>query len=211
MPDDIIRIAVVDDHPLMQNGICQLLEAQKNIVVTGRYDCGAVALDGLSRELPDILLLDITLPDTTGNELVRVISRKYTSLRVIALTSIDTPYQVRDMMQHGCSGYVLKSAAPEIILAAVNEVAKGGQYVQEHLQKELLNAVFKQSKNSQLTKREREILTLICQGETNNEIAEKLFLSLRTIENHRFALYQKFDVKNTAGLVKAALQQGLIE
>lgn len=210
MSIESIRIAVTDDHPLMLQGVCQLLEANPNMLVIGRYSSGDELLKGLAQQIPDILLLDINLPDTTGNALIRTIHRHYPTIKVIALTSLDTPFQVKDMMQHGCSGYLLKSSSPHIISEAVNNVYHGKRFIDPALQELLLQDAIGNTTDSKLTKREKEILAMICAGETNSNIAKKLFLSLRTIENHRFTLYRKFNVNNTAGLVKVALEQGLV-
>ncbi len=206
-----IKIAVTEDHPLMLKGICDLLNSYDHLEVIDRYLSGAALLEGLTYQLPDVLLLDLSLPDKTGNELVRIIGPRYPGLRILILSSIDTPYQIKDMMQGGCSGYLLKSAAPEVLVRAIEEVCEGRQFLDPLLKEQMLGDVFGQTKSKKLTNREKEILTLICQGETNVGIAQTLFLAQRTVENHRFSLYKKFDVKNTAALVRVALQQGLID
>ncbi len=208
-----IKIILTDDHPLILEGMARLVDARDNMTVTGTYNSGRALLDALSEgPLPDILLLDIALPDTTGNELIRTISKQYPQLKVIALTSIDAPYQVKDMIQNGCSGYLLKTNEPAVIIEAIETVYKGEQYLAPGLKEQLLDTMLNGSKpgTKELSKREQQILTLICNGEKNADIAKQLFLSLRTIENHRFALYEKFGVNNTAGLVKVALQRGLV-
>lgn len=211
MKASTIKIAIADDHSLIRQGISFLLMNQKKFVVTGQYANGQDLLSGLEAELPHVLLLDINLPDTTGNELVRILSKKYPSLRIIALTGLDTSFHIRDMMRHGCSGYLLKSSDSAILLEAIDAVIQGNKFVDPALREQVMNMVIQPEKSQELTKREQQILQLISEGVTNNIIAEKLCLSLRTIENHRFTLYQKFKVNNMASLVKVAMQLGLVE
>jgi DNA-binding NarL/FixJ family response regulator len=214
MEKPLIKIILTDDHPLIREGIARLIDARDNMEITGLYNSGQALLNALAQQpLPDILLLDISFPDTTGNELVRVIHKQYPGIKVIALTNIDAPYQVKDMIQHGCSGYLLKTTEPDVIIEAIESVYNGEQYLAPGLKEQLLDTMFTGSKpkTKELSNRELQILTLICNGKKNADIAKQLFLSLRTIENYRFALYEKFGVNNTAGLVKAALQLGLVQ
>lgn len=213
MTNPIIKIILTDDHPLILEGMAKLIDAQEHMEIAGQYDSGTALMNGLAAQqsLPDILLLDISLPDSTGNELVRLIRKQYPSIKIIALTSMDAPYQVKDMMKKGCLGYLLKTSAPAVIIEAIERVYLGEEYLAPGLKERMLDAMLKGHKNSALTKREQQILTLVCNGDTNADIAKQLFLSLRTIESHRYALYEKFGVSNTAGLVKVALLQGLIQ
>jgi DNA-binding NarL/FixJ family response regulator len=213
MTNPIIKIILTDDHPLILEGMAKLIAAQEHMEIAGQYDSGAALIEGLAvqQPLPDILLLDISLPDITGNELVRLIRKQYPAVKIIALTSMDVPYQIKDMMKRGCSGYLLKTSAPSVIIEAIERVCQGEEYLAPGLKERMLEVQIHGHKNRALTNREQQILTLICNGETNTHIAKQLFVSLRTVENHRYALYEKFGVSNTAGLVKVALQQGLIQ
>ncbi len=210
-----IKIALADDHPIVIEGISNLLRQHPHFEVIATFNTGASLLDGLGKITPDVLLLDIHFPDTTGNELVRTISKKYPDLRVLALTSVDNVYDIKDMMQHGCSGYLLKSSPLPMLVEAIETVHKGEQFVAPELKEQLLQSMLQgqQSKPAglKLTQREQTLLKLLSEGKTNNEIAAELFLSHRTIENNRLSLYQKLGVRNTASLIKVALQQGLIQ
>lgn|SRR5690606_18968396 len=211
----LIKIALTDDHPIVIEGIRNLLLQQAGLKVMATYTNGSDLLAGLQQTLPDILLLDIHLPDMTGNEIVRIISKLYPELQIIALTSVDNVFDVKDMMQNGCSGYLLKSSPLPMLVDAINRVYNGEQFVAPNLKEQLVESLLRNNtdkpSNLKLTQREETLLTLLSEGKTNNEIAAKLFLSHRTIENNRLSLYQKLGVRNTASLIKVALQKGLIQ
>jgi DNA-binding NarL/FixJ family response regulator len=139
-----------------------------------------------------------------------IIAKKYPTVKMIALTNVDVISQVKQMLQKGCLGYLLKDVSPEILLKAIETVHNGEQFLKEDFKTQLLNSLSGNESNHLITRREKEILKLIVEENTNQEIAGKLFLSLRTVENHRNNLLQKLQVKNTAGLVKIAIQEGLI-
>lgn len=212
----MIKLTIADDHPMVITGLLNILRPYPHLEVIATYLTGAALLEGLKEQVPDVLILDLHLPDTTGNELARILKRQYPQLRILVVTSVDNPYHVRDLLQHGCLGYILKSAAPETVVAAIEQVYQGEEFLEPALQQQVLDSVLhpaahKKARHVRLTKREQEILGMLCDGLSNYEIGDKLFLSHRTIENHRMSLYQKFDVKNTASLVKMALQLGLIK
>jgi len=210
-----IKVAIVDDHVLIVQGLQNLLGHHPDIIITETYDSGKMLLEGLKQKQPDVLLMDIQLPDQSGNELVRIISKRYPALKIIALTSMDTIFHIKDMMQHGCVGYVTKQAGAEVLLDAIKQVYSGTEFLEESIEtrwmKSLLKTQKQQSMQAPLSRREKEILKLIAAEYTNQEIAEKLYLSQRTVESHRYSLLQKLNVKNTAGLVRVALQMGLVE
>lgn len=210
-----IKIDITDDHPMVISGIKNMLYYHKHIEVQHTYTTGADLLNGLAVSQPDILLLDIQLPDITGNELARTIIKNYPGIKIIVLTSMDSVFHIKDMMHVGCKGYILKTANKEILLDAIEKVYQGDEYVEEGLKDRLLAHVLhlkpRKDLSSALTRREKEILLLIAAEHTSNEIAEQLCLSQRTVENHRFSLLQKLNAKNTVGLLKAALQMGLLK
>jgi DNA-binding NarL/FixJ family response regulator len=210
-----IRIIIADDHPIVLEGITNLLRTHAQFEVLATYGTGKDLLEGLEKQTPDILLLDLNFPDTTGNELVRIISRKHPDVRIIALTSADNTFDVNDMMQHGCSGYVLKSAALHVLVNAIEKVNAGEVFLEPDMKEQLFQSLLGPSKNKllsdKLTQREQTILQLLADGKTNNEIAAELVLSHRTIENNRLSLYHKLEVRNTAELIKEALKRRLIK
>ena len=206
----MIKLAITDDQVIILNGLQKILADVTNIKITGVYNNGDELLEGLAKEQPDVLLLDIQMPGKSGIELSAIITKQYKNIKIIALTNIDVVAQIKKILQQGVMGYLLKDASPETIVNAIETVHGGEQYIQEQLRQQLLNSLSAGNAKQIVTRREKEILQLIVDEFTNQEIAEKLFLSLRTVENHRNNLLQKLDVKNTAGLVKIAIQEGLV-
>lgn len=210
-----IKIAIADDHPIVVEGLRKMLAAQPHMEVIANYNSGKALLEGLKTQQPDVLLLDIHFPDTTGNELAHTIVPLYPELQILVITSVDDPFDVQDMIRHGCSGYVHKTVDPEMLVEAIETVYAGGEFLQPSLREGLVEAMLRPgSKNPgriHLTLREREVLELICEGLTNMDIGNKLYLSHRTIESHRVSLYEKFGVNNAASLVKLAVQYRLVK
>jgi DNA-binding NarL/FixJ family response regulator len=213
-----IYIAIADDHPMVISGLTTLLHPYRHIVVQNAYNTAAQLLEGFQFYQPDVLLLDILLPDRSGKDLVPIIRKTYPQVRILALTSLDAPAMVTSMLRRGCTGYLLKGAGPATLANAIETVYKGENYIETGLKEQLLQNVigFKQQTSDQavlpgLTQREKEVLELIAAEYTTKEIAEKLFISYRTAENHRCSLIQKLDVKNTVGLIKVAIQLGLVK
>lgn len=206
----MINVAIVDDQVIILNGLQKILAEADHINVSALYNNGDQLLEGLELSQPDVLLLDIQMPGKSGIELAAIISKKYPAIKMIALTNVDVLTQMKQMLQKGCLGYLLKDVSPEILVNAIETVYSGQQFLNENLKKQLLNSLSGQDDKQLITRREKEILKLILEENTNQDIANKLFLSLRTVENHRNNLLQKLNVKNTAGLVKIALQEGLV-
>lgn len=210
-----VTIAIADDHPLVLNGLQNVLRDSKEMKVIDVYSNGAELLEGLTGKAPDILLLDIQMPGKQGDELAKIISRKYPDIKIIALTNLENVYFIKSMFQAGVMGYVLKTAREDVLLEAIRTVYAGSQFLEATLREQVmqhtLSSGHKNSENPLLTQREREVLQLIAANHTSREIAEMLFLSKRTIDHHRNSILLKLDVKNTAGLIKKAITLGLIE
>lgn len=213
-----INVSIVDDHPMVISGLTNMLQSFKHIHVISHFFNGKDLLDGLPQYLPDVILMDIMMPGIQGPDLVKQVKALYPQIKVLAVTSLDTPGQIRNMMQCGCSGYLLKNTDQNILLDAIEQTFAGAEYIEPALKEQLVQSVlrFKEKNETSnyaqkivLTRREKEILQLIIQENSNQEIADKLFVSLRTVENHRFNLQQKLQVKNMIGLVKVAIQMGL--
>jgi DNA-binding NarL/FixJ family response regulator len=206
----MIRVAIVDDQVIILNGLQKILADAPHVKIEGVYNNGDDLLEAMEKNIPDVLLLDIQMPGKSGPELAVIIAKKYPTVKMIALTNVDVISQVKQMLQKGCLGYLLKDVSPEILLKAIETVHNGQQFLKEDFKTQLLNSLSGNESNHLITRREKEILKLIVEENTNQDIAGKLFLSLRTVENHRNNLLQKLQVKNTAGLVKVAIQEGLI-
>lgn len=210
-----IKIAITDDHPMVISGLTSLLAPYPELLVSAVYNNGQELIDGMQAEIPDVLLLDMRLPDISGSDLVKTIRRCYPDLKILIITSEENPYLAKEMLRLGCLGYCLKSIDADNLYKAIITATGNEVYIDPHMQKLLIHSVVSKShlpfSKIQLTRREEEILNLLCEGLNNYEIAEKLYLSHRSIEAHRRSLHQKFDVKNAAALVKKAIQEGWIK
>jgi len=210
-----IRIAITDDHPGMLKGLQGMLEGYTHLKVTALYPNGKALLAGLQQQAPDVLLLDVHLPDITGDELTRIIAHRYPDVKILILTSHDNIFFIRSLLRNGALGYILKTAEEEVLTAAIESVYAGIQFlspeVKDTLVKDTLRLKQTFATQSELTPREKDIIRLIAEEYTSQEIAEKLLLSTRTVNNYRLGLMQKLDVKNMAGLIRKAIQMGLVE
>jgi DNA-binding NarL/FixJ family response regulator len=203
----MIRVQIVDDHKLLVEGLCKLINESGVATVT---QVSYNAADGgrmLAKELPDVLLLDINLPDANGVDLCKKLKTMHPSLKILALTSYGEYSVVRRMMENGASGYVLKNAMSEEMIAGIEAIAKGDTFLCHEVDV-IMNR--KAHEAIWLTARERELLRLIVEGLTNPEIAEAIFLSPETIKGYRKNLLLKLGAKNTATLVKMAIEQRLV-
>jgi len=206
----MIRVAITDDQEIILNGIQKILGMSPHIELAGTYKSATDLLDGLNTLIPDVLLLDVQMPGINGIEAAGIIHKKFPGVRIIALTNVDVIPQVKKMLAQGCMGYLLKDASSETIFQAIEAVHAGEQYLHEPIRNLLLKSFSEKKSKHLITRREKEVLVLVAQGLSNKEIAERLSLSIRTVENHRNHLLQKFDVKNAAGLVKIAMDEGLV-
>lgn len=210
-----IRLAIIDDHAVVIDGLKTMLGTfpQLHIVLTAQ--AGAELLYELETALPDVLLMDIQMPGTNGIDLCKQLAKKHPFLKIIAFTSFDDSNYVKQLFRSGAKGYLLKSSDKHTIVKAIEAVMEGEEYMDEAIKRILLQESITGQRRSlfevPLTKRETEILKLIAEGHSSQEIADKLFIGLRTVEAHRLNINQKFDVKNTAGLVKEAIKRGLID
>lgn len=211
----MIHVAITDDHPLILKGIKEILEDIPEVKISGQWLDAASCREGLKTSVVDVMLLDINLPDGDGVDLCKEFSTTYPHLKIVALTTYNQSLVVRNMMKSGAAGYLLKTATSNEIEEALHTVVKGQTYLQPGI-REILEASEDTTKPSmglppKLTRRERQVMELICQEMTTAEIAEALFISHKTVETHRQHLIQKMGVRNTAGLVKEAIRQGLLE
>jgi DNA-binding NarL/FixJ family response regulator len=208
-----ITIGIADDHLLVIQGIRAMLSGSNFQVLFSAVN-GKDLLEHLSENQPDVLLLDIQMPDMNGVDLCKAITKCYPEIKIIALTNMDESHYVKQMIRNGASGYLLKNVDQLTMINAIEEVMIGNQYLDSQIRQNIMDEMLLGKKRSvqqvELTKRELEILALIAKEFSNNEIAEKLFISLRTVQTHRLNISQKLNAKNLVTLVKEAYRRGLI-
>lgn len=212
--DATIKIVLVDDEILFRKGISFLLEKEKNIKVIFEASDGSELISFLKESSihPDIIIMDLKMPILNGVEATKLIRNEFPKIKIIALTSYNSKSFVANMISVGAVSYLVKNATPQELLLTINEVAAKGFYYDEFVMKNIQEnmCVSKNIKsyldNNFLTSRELEILKLICEQKNTVEIAEKLFISPRTVEGHRNNLLLKTESKNIAGLVVYAIQ-----
>lgn len=208
-----MKIAIADDHQLILEGLQGMLKENPEIEIVFTANSGKELMHCLESRLPRVLLLDIELPDNNGIELCKIIKKKYPDLKIIALTNHDETVYVKKMMKSGANGYLLKGTDRATLIDALRSVSNNELFIDETINRNILKETITGKPTAsrlKLTKRETEILALIAHEYSNQEIADKLFLSIRTVESHRLSLTQKLDVKNSVGLVKEAFLRGLI-
>lgn len=210
-----IKLAITDDHLLVICGIKAMLAPYPHISVVYESNRAGALMAALPAIQPDVLLLDIQMPEIDGIELCKQVRKKHPAVKVIAISSFMESHYIKQMLRNGAAGYLLKGTDPETLIRAIEQVHAGEQFLDELIRHQLVNeAITGQKRTSYeipLTRREKEILKLIADEYSNQEIADLLFISLRTVETHRLNLTQKLAVKNTAGLVKEAMKRGIVE
>ena len=214
----MIKVFVTDDHELYLEGLCLLLKKQEGIDVVGSCLTAEDLLKNLSTLQIDILLLDVHLPDMEEEELLKRIRQLKPDLKVLYLTMMRGTRYIHKLMKYGLQGYLLKNAGIEELKTAIQTVAAGSTYYSKEINIMDVNNDFRNTitiddkqVDEILSKREIEILKLICKEYSNAEIADKLFLSISTVETHRKNLISKLGVNNTVGLVKFAIKNKLID
>lgn len=215
-----IRILIVDDHPMIRHGIKSLLNDEENISLIDEASDGKEAIEILSKTPYDLIIMDIKMPEMNGIEATEHIHKNFPDTKILAISMYDEQRYIVKMLQAGALGYILKNTGKQELLNAIDTVMRGESYFSQEVSS-IMMSQFMSRKGSgfadvakpevPLTKRETEIIRLISEELTNSEIADKLGISPRTVDTHRRNLLQKLDVKNTAGLVKYALQHHLLE
>lgn len=207
----MIRVFIVDDHPVVIEGIHSLLQNEKDIVWVGQAMNAQSCLGFFVNNTTDVLLMDISMPDMDGTELCAMMKEKYPGIMILGLSTFNQGIYIKKMMENGASGYILKNASKEDLIRAIHAVHDGSIYFSGEV-----GVALKEYQKSVrielpvLTPREKEVLELIAGGYTNPQIAEKIFLSPFTVDSHRKNLLAKLGVKNTASLIRLAVEQKLI-
>ncbi|WP_370090007.1 response regulator [Ekhidna sp.] len=211
------KLFLVEDHELVRKGVKSIIDMDESIDIIGEYDRAAKAIDALAEgNTPDIILMDISMPEMTGLEASKVIGEKYPDIRIIILSMYKDEEYVMEGLNFNIAGYVVKDSVADEILIAIEKVIEGGKFFSREVIDTALNSYKeikkekKKSESVQLTKRELEILNDISDGLKSQEIADKLFISERTVEAHRGNIMKKLHAKNMAELIKKAMNLGLI-
>ncbi len=215
---DQIRLLLADDHAVVRSGLRMLLQAQPDMIIVGEAETGQEAIRRVAELSPDVVLMDIEMPGMNGIEATRRIKANAPAAAVLALTMYEDDQYFFEMLRAGASGYVPKRAAPDELVSAIRAVSRGevflspalaGRLVEDYLRRG--PAVEGEPPGDELTPREQEVLTLIAQGFSNNEIADQLVISAKTVDRHRENLMRKLNLHNRVELVKYALRKGLID
>lgn len=201
-----IKVFIVDDHYMVVEGIRSLLQNESGIEWLGHASNAESCLAFLKNQLPDVILMDINMPGRNGIELCRDVKSTYNHVFVLGLSTFNQQSLIQNMMNSGASGYVLKNASQRELLDAIEAIAQGKEYLSDEAA-----AILKTDESAPVvTRREKEVLELLADGLTNNEIAEKLFVSAATVDTHRKSLITKLGAKNTPELIKLAFVHKII-
>lgn len=217
---DRIRLLVADDHPVVRAGLRTLLRAQPDMEVVGEAEDGETAIERAIELVPDIVVMDITMGDVSGIRATREIRQQLPQVKVLVLTMHDNEEYLRQMLEAGATGYVLKQAVDSELSVAIRAVQRGEVYLYSSFTKVLLGDLARSNEGPEersrdsydlLSQREREVLRQVALGYTNQQIADQLFLSVKTVETYRERVMTKLDLKSRAALVRYALRRGLLD
>ena len=212
-----IRLLLVDDHQVVRSGLRMLLSGVSDVEILGEAGTAAEALEAVARQTPDVVLMDIGLPDMSGIDATREIKRLYPEVAVVALTIHEDEEYFFKMIEAGAGGYVPKRAAPEELLTAIRSAAKSEVYIYPSLAKLLVKGYLAQEHTSEvpaldgLTGREQEVLRPLAEGMSNEEIAAQLVISPKTVARHRENIMQKLELHSRSELVRYAIRKGIIK
>lgn len=210
----MIRVLVVDDHAILRDGIRSLLESQDDVVVVGEAENGADAVEQAGKVLPDIVLMDISMPRMNGLEATRLIKERFPQIKILILTQHDNHEYITPALQSGAAGYVLKRSGRREMLNALRQVHEQGAYLTNNVARQFLQEYSREGNNHKederhLTEREHQVLKLIVDGKGNKEIALELGISPKTVSVHRTNIMTKFGVQNTVELIRYAASNHL--
>jgi two-component system response regulator NreC len=215
---DKIRILLADDHTLIRSGIATLLKTNKDFEIVGEAADGEEAVEKTKQLRPDVLIIDLSMPKLSGIEATRIIKKNYPDVNILVLTMHESEEYVYQIVKSGAGGYVLKSAGKEELLAAIRAVMRGERFFSPRVSQIMADGYLRRVESAgeqtktddvPLTRREREILMLVVKGLTNQQIADQLNISPRTVDTHRTNIMQKLDIHEVANLVRYAIEHGI--
>ena len=210
------RIVLADDHVLIRHGIKNIIAKEEQLQIVGEVGDGEELLSYLKNDLPELVILDISMPKINGVELARILKKSYPSVKILMLTMHKSKQFFYQAMSAGADGYLIKSDSDDELLLAINKIRNGRTYISPYLVDDFTDDVLKAYRNEEvttfsgLTKREKEILSMVVEGHTSKDMAAKLNLSPRTIDHHRSNLLKKFKMKNSVDLVNYAVRNGYV-
>ncbi|MCL5045343.1 MAG: response regulator transcription factor [Actinobacteria bacterium] len=215
---DKIRVLLVDDHTILREGIKMLLEAQPDVEVVGEAEDGEEAVAKARALKPDVVLMDVAMPKLNGLEATRQIKKEDPGAQVLILSMHETEEYILPILEAGASGYVVKQTAAQELVSAIRAVYNGNSFLYPTVARKVIESFLRRSQPAKpdpahdvLTERELEILKMVAEGLTNQQIAEKLFLSIKTVQAHRANIMEKLDIHDRVELVKYAIRNGLVD
>lgn len=212
---NVVRILIADDHKLVRSGFRALLEQMDDVTVVGEARDGREAVELVDVHRPDIVIMDIAMPELNGLEATERIRRRFSSVKVLLLTMHKGDEYVSAALDAGAAGYMLKDSGEEEFAIAIGSVAEGGTYISPAITKRIVDGHIRvgdgdELERSRLTLRQREVLQLLAEGHSTKAIARKLEISPKTVESHRAQLMARLDIHDVPGLVKYAIRTGLV-
>lgn len=215
---EIVKILIVDDHQIILNGISDMLRSIKQYKIVGRAGNGEEAIKKALLLKPDLILMDISMPVMNGIEATKIITQELPSIKILALTQHEEVEYVKQILKSGGSGYLLKNSKKNEFISAIESVLSGKHYLSKQISEQMIGSIItdkftdkKETEKTKLTRRETEIIQKIADELSNQEIADDLNISLRTVETHRRNIMQKLKVKSVVSLIKYAAQHNIID
>ncbi len=212
-----IRVLLAEDHTIVRKGIRSLLDSEVTISIVGEAENGRQAIEQVERLLPDVVVMDIGMPELNGLEATRQIKKRFPDVRVLILTVHTGEEYVLQILRAGASGYLVKQAAPTDLVSAIQAAYRGGIFLSPSISRKVVDEYVEQASATaeldsyeKLTDREREVLQLIAEGHSTRQIAEQLHVSVKTVETHRAHLTGKLELHSTAELTQYAIRKGVI-
>jgi DNA-binding NarL/FixJ family response regulator len=214
-----IKVLLADDHTVVRQGLRALLEAEHDITIVGEAETGRQALRLALKLLPDVVVMDVAMPELNGLEATRQIIKEIPNVRVLVLSSYSDDEYVRQVTEAGAAGYLLKQTAAEDLIRAIREARNGNAFFSPAISKRLLESYREAflkgapagTRIDRLTSRESEVLQLVAEGKVNKQISAELCVSVKTVEKHRQQVMNKLNIHDVAGLTRYAISKGIIE
>lgn len=216
---DKIKVLVADDHTIVRKGICLLLSEETDIEVIGEAENGRETIKKVEELKPDVVLMDITMPELNGMDATRQLKKRFPSIKILILSMHSNEEYVFETLRAGAFGYLVKRSAPNDLIKAIHVAYGGDFFLSPSISRKVIENYIHQKQGfiseplglDKLTEREREVLQLIAEGNENREIAKRLFVSTKTVEAHRLKIQRKLQLRGTAELTKYSIKKGLVD